>query len=59
FVLPTDGHTLNVQGNTFSLQGGAYREIRREGRRVLLRTLKEFEASSTDREKIKNNRNHS
>jgi hypothetical protein len=59
FVLPTDGHTLDVQRNTFSLKGGAYREIRQEGKRVRLRSLKEFEDSSSDREKIRNNRNHS
>ncbi|MCX7788822.1 MAG: chitobiase/beta-hexosaminidase C-terminal domain-containing protein [Spirochaetes bacterium] len=56
FVLPRDEIRVLVTENRFNVKG-AYRETRQGGRRILLSTLKDLEASSSDQVRFEKNQN--
>ncbi len=56
FVLPRDEIRVLVTENRFNVKG-SYREMRQAGRRILINTLKDLEASSTEQVRFEKNRN--
>jgi len=56
FLLPREEIRAVVTDNKFQVKG-AYRELRQGGRRILLNSLKDLEASSTEQVKFERNRN--
>ena len=56
FLLPREEIRAVVTDNKFQVKG-AYRELRQGGRRILVNSLKDLEASSTEQVKFERNRN--